>query len=67
MVAEGSPPYRWYQKLLIRGGFLLGVYLLIWGDTVDRVFGAFMAGVPLAMWTWAAVMVLREGRWRSPD
>jgi hypothetical protein len=67
MAAEGLPPYRWYDKLVIRGGFVIGVCLLIWGDTVERVLGAVMVGVPTLLWTWAAVSVLREGRWRSED
>ena len=67
MAAEAVPPYRWYHKLLIQGGFVFGVYLLIWGDTVEQVFGAGMVGVPTALWTWAAVSVLREGHWRGDD
>ncbi len=67
MAAEGMRPYRWYDKLLIRGTFVLGVCLLIWGDTADRVFGVGMVAVPAVIWTWAVVKVLREGRWRRDD
>jgi hypothetical protein len=67
MAAEGLPRYRWYDKLLVRSTFALGVCLLIWGDTADRVFGAGMVGVPAVLWTWALVTVLREGRWRSHE
>lgn len=59
--------WSWWERLLLWGPVPVGVALLIWGDTVDRVFGAGIVGVPMAALGWAAWKVLRERRAKQRD
>ena len=67
MVAEGLRPLRTYEKLLMFGGVVLGLYLLISGDTVERLIGAGMVASVVGPLSWAVVKVLREGKWRDDE
>ena len=59
---------RWWEQGLLWGNAVLGTGLLIWGDTVERVFGvvflagpAVIAGITLWMY-WKALRILRGSR-----
>jgi hypothetical protein len=63
-VTEGTGDRGWtrWERLLFWGPIPVGVVLLIWGDTVDRVFGALIAGVPLACAAWGLSRLLNDRR-----
>jgi hypothetical protein len=65
MIAEGRRPIPWYDKFFFWLGFQTGVILVIWGDTVERIFGASIVAFEVGLITWAAAKVLREGKWRD--
>jgi hypothetical protein len=53
---------RWWDRLIVWGGFALGVYLLISGDTVERLLGVGLIAVPLLMYGYGVWKVLQERR-----
>jgi hypothetical protein len=62
------------MRLLVYGGGLLGIYLLVAGDTIERVIGAGLvssAALWIATWIYvycAGVRFIRDTRRReAPD
>jgi hypothetical protein len=58
---------HWWNRLMAWGAGILGIYLLIWGDTVERVFGVGFLVAPtvlIGVWAWVwwkALRFLRRG------
>jgi hypothetical protein len=65
---QGKLRSRWWSQLGLWGGAALGAYLLIQGDTVERVLGAGMLIAPALLtvvtcWVWwKALRMLRRSR-----
>ncbi len=66
--AEGVRRPHWWSKLLTWSGAILGIYLLLAGDTVERVFGAVLVAAPALIaattaWVyWKALRMVRRAR-----
>jgi len=58
---------HWWNRLMAWGGGIFGIYLFIWGDTVEQVIGVGFLVVPavlIGIWAWVwwkALRFLRRG------
>jgi hypothetical protein len=66
--AKGQWRPRWWNRLVVWGGAVLGVYLLVWGDTFERIIGAGLVApalilIGISAWVyWKGVRLLRSQR-----